>query len=387
MMMFALLNYDNLSSILDYLLYIDIYQLNCALLCSNWHLPVLQLLKNYLQTMRIECISIGFEYKFIDGIKTNCIVFYNIQDYIKEENIKKYMQILLWVYTYEIQLNNIEFHEEYSPLNIKNAIYVIDLLFKIPANNIDIQCCTPFIIDRLYLALIDSNPCRAAIQTLILYGLYNSFDYRQTLNITNWPILINLKKIKLNNFYFLSNDDAKNILNGAPNLKSLKLDNDPNVLDNLQLILSDQITDVTLYISNVDNLLTLKKHFPNITSLKLHIYDGEETNLDNLNRIELPDLLEELVIEILGGYNSTTTTDVVQILSLYKLIHLRVLSINININILLEVDIMSLIQLTNLTNLYLYCYAHQLKNNQYLAFLSKKVNVILYQKPSLPILP
>jgi len=359
------LNYDNLASILNYLSYIDIFQLNCAILCSNSNL--LRLFKQYLQTMHIEQISIGF-------VNTN-VIFYKTKENTREENnIREYTQILLWAYTYEIPINKIELLEENGQLD-ENANNLIDTLFKIPTNCVDILCNTPLIIYKLHRALLDSNSYRAAIQTLILDGMschtIGNILQEKT-DLIDWPILINLKRIELGCFHFLSDEGAKNILNRAPNLKSLKLTNDTNILNNLQLILSNQILDVTLHFDKISNLNTLKKHFSNTTYLQLLLFVDKETNLDNFNRIELPELIDTLDIEILEYNGIDTNTDIIQILKLDKLMHLK--NLKIHVSDLLEVDIMSLIQLPNLINLHLLC-PHNLKNEQYLAYLSKKVNV------------
>jgi len=50
------LNYDNISNILDYLHYVDIFKLNCSILSSKLYL---HLLKNYLNNMSIQ-ITIAY---------------------------------------------------------------------------------------------------------------------------------------------------------------------------------------------------------------------------------------------------------------------------------------------------------------------------------------
>jgi hypothetical protein len=361
------LNYDNLSNILDYLFYIDIYQLNCALLYSKNYLPLLSLFKNYLKTMHIEDISMGF-------VRANCI-FYHLEAYVKEENIREYTQILLWIYTCKIQVDNIEILEDNGQLD-ENKINLIDILFKIPTNRIDIGCNNTLIIDKFNRALIESKQCRDTIQELILEGCYDiSINHdiivHPKTDLIDWPILINLKKIRFQYFYFLSNDGAKNILNGAPNLESLTLDdNSTNVLDNLQLMIFDKVVNLTLLYEKSAHLTELKKYFPNINYLDIQLCDEYDENNENI--IELPESLEKFILVIDIDKRTNTIIDIVQKFNIYKLINLKTLNIFIGDPIVL--DIMALIHLPKLTNL-LVGKGCKLTNEHYLEYLSKKVNI------------
>jgi hypothetical protein len=397
------LNYDNLSNILDYLHYVDIFNLNCSILSSKLYLCLLSILKNYLNNISILTITyINNETILHNNNHVNWHSIYNTKDEIKL-NIKKSKQILLWVYDCKIKVNKInmieyydtyhcevnkitiEYYDRYKKLDID--MHLISMLFRIPTNCISIESNTSIILDTLKDVLIKYKPCRDAIRELILCaGSSYTSSEPDLIDLMSWPILKNVKKIDINKIDYLSGKGLINLFNGCPNIEYLEMSSEDiddiiinDILEDLPpLLIFDKVTKVNIY-NSISILTRLNIHFPNIIDLNLSY---EPIYIDNIlnNVIELPETLETLYI----SYNdSDNDIDIIKIFSIHKLINLKKLII-FGCDSSILIDVTALSNLPNLTELIINRRSN-IKNASQLEFLPKRI-FITYGKYSHSIL-
>jgi hypothetical protein len=362
------LNYDILSNVFDFLQYVDLYELNIAILKSRWYYS---LLKEYLQDWYI---NINFN-NIIDKdyyCYCDCNIGFNVL------NTKK---LLLWIFYSNIPVKCIEITTLYKNClicNQKDESDFIDILFTIPAKIVNINNNYGYdnlqIIHKLNNALIKFSSCRNEITDLAIsandQGVYlNPDEYQIRDKILDWPILINLKKLNLSSLSSSEYDNKTllNILKNAPNIEELEFYGygPYSVCDellNLQLIFHKL---VKLEFNEMDNTIKdlnfIKNHFPNITYLNIY----GNTEIDYTISVNLPETIENLTVD----YNNSNyisigdKIDILQNFNIHKLINLKILTIINHCDDEIVIDIMHLIHLPNLTKLIT---RNTLKNELYL---------------------
>ena len=145
------------------------------------------------------------------------------------------MKLLLWHVNKIVIFEKYYYEECFTCKQSDNNINLIDILIRIPANYIKIESNIPLILDQLKDALIEYKPCRDTIKELKLCmrEYFADSDSSYKTDLIDWPILKNLKKIKIEDNFYLNIEGFKNLLNGAPNIEHLDLLDDDMLLQNI----------------------------------------------------------------------------------------------------------------------------------------------------------